>query len=579
MKLIWIHLKNGMVEVRQSPLLWVLIGVLSIGFILRVWGISFGLPNLYHEDEGFEVNRALQLASGSFDFTRIGKGGYFYVLFVEFGFLFVFLKLVGMIDSAKDFALLFIRDPSYFYLIGRFTTAVIGTISLFLVYKVGTRVYSRLVGVVAAVLLCINILHAQLSHYITVDVPLTCLCLASFIFILRILESDKIHNYLWAAFFIALASMTKMPGFILAFPFFVAHIARQRNESRNIVLAIFDKKWILACLVLVLVYVLGNPGILFYFKTVISGVFQIYKGSSGNADALSGVDGPEGSTEAFSPLGYYVDAILSSMGMIVFVLSLVGMLSAFLKPKLGAFLLILFGGIFFLALALSADPILMFTRYVLPLTPIFAVFGAHVIVVLATFLCKYVPLNATVLSLLLVVLLSISGVKGVIDANTRILMKDSRTASKEWIETNIPANSKILIEGFTAQSFRSSTPLLNSRDNIKLAIQQFKEKNELGKVKYFQFELEANTGKRYDLVLYNNRTLLSLEEYIADGVEYLVLRPDYLLKSPKYKGEGFDFVESIRNSVQLELVESFVGESSGGSGPYIEFYKVKSTNP
>ncbi|MGC1510509.1 ArnT family glycosyltransferase, partial [Ketobacter sp.] len=271
MKLIWVYLKNGMAEVRQSPLLWLLIGVMFVGFVLRVWGISFGLPNLYHEDEGFEVNRALQLASGSFDFTRIGKGGYFYVLFADFGLLFVFLKLVGMVDSAKDFALLFIRDPSYFYLMGRFTTAVIGTLCLFLVYKIGSRVYSRLVGVIAAALLCVNLLHAQLSHYITVDIPLTCLCLASFIFILRVLESNKLSNYLWAAFFIALASMTKMPGFILVFPFYLAHLSRQKSESRNVVLAAFDKKWILACLFLVLVYVLGNPGILFYFTTVISG--------------------------------------------------------------------------------------------------------------------------------------------------------------------------------------------------------------------------------------------------------------------------------------------------------------------
>ena len=55
MKLIWVYLKNGMAEVRQSPLLWLLIGVMFVGFVLRVWGISFGLPNLYHEDEGFEV--------------------------------------------------------------------------------------------------------------------------------------------------------------------------------------------------------------------------------------------------------------------------------------------------------------------------------------------------------------------------------------------------------------------------------------------------------------------------------------------------------------------------------------------
>ncbi|MBK8973382.1 MAG: hypothetical protein IPM37_19225, partial [Hahellaceae bacterium] len=80
-------------ELKRSPLLMLLCAIILLGFGLRVWGINFGLPFLYHADEGFEVNRALQLANGSFDFSRVAKGGYFYLLFAEFGFLFVFLKI------------------------------------------------------------------------------------------------------------------------------------------------------------------------------------------------------------------------------------------------------------------------------------------------------------------------------------------------------------------------------------------------------------------------------------------------------------------------------------------------------
>ncbi|MVF11150.1 phospholipid carrier-dependent glycosyltransferase [Ketobacter sp. MCCC 1A13808] len=577
MKLIWVHIKSSISEVRQSPLLWVLLGVLFIGLVLRVWGISFGLPNLYHEDEGFEVNRALQLASGSFDFTRIGKGGYFYVLFADFGLLFVFLKLVGMVESAKDFALLFIRDPSYFYLMGRFTTAVIGTLSLFLMYKVGSKVFSRLAGVIAAVLLCVNLLHAQLSHYITVDIPLTCLCLASFIFILRVLEDNKISNYLWAACFIALASMTKMPGFILVFPFFVAHIVRQKSESRNILIAAFDKKWILACILLALVYILGNPGILIYFKSVVLGVFQIYKSQIASSDS-SDIGGLNESGEALSPLTFYIDAIFSSMGLVVFVIALVGMLVALLKPKIEAILLLLFGGVFFLALALSADPVLMFPRYVLPIIPVIVLFAAQFIVIVSELLSKHVHLDYSVLSIVFVALLAIGGVRGVIEENMRFSIQDSRTVSRNWIEENVPENATILVEGFTAQSFRGSTPILNSRENIQLAIQHFEETNQPGKAKYFRLELEANTGKRYDLELYNNTNLTDLAGYLSKGVEYIVLRPDYLTKSPKYMETGPQFVESIRNNSTLELVKTFIGESSGGAGPYIELYKVKSIN-
>ena len=75
--------------VRRSPASSLVLVIVLGAFGLRIWGIQFGLPYLFHNDEGFEVIRALQLGSGEFDFDRVSKGGYFYLLFIEFGFLFV----------------------------------------------------------------------------------------------------------------------------------------------------------------------------------------------------------------------------------------------------------------------------------------------------------------------------------------------------------------------------------------------------------------------------------------------------------------------------------------------------------
>ncbi|MBK7727724.1 MAG: hypothetical protein IPJ33_04230 [Gammaproteobacteria bacterium] len=95
--------------------------IVAVALILRTWGTSFGLPFVYHPDEGIEVNRALQLGTGDFDFGtfRMLKGGYFYLLFVEFGFIFVILKLLGVVASTQDFAHLYLSNPTIFYLVGR----------------------------------------------------------------------------------------------------------------------------------------------------------------------------------------------------------------------------------------------------------------------------------------------------------------------------------------------------------------------------------------------------------------------------------------------------------------------------
>ena len=59
----------------------ILVAIMLLAFGLRIWGIWFGLPYIFHNDEGNEVLRALQLGSGQFNFQRIDKGLYFYFLF------------------------------------------------------------------------------------------------------------------------------------------------------------------------------------------------------------------------------------------------------------------------------------------------------------------------------------------------------------------------------------------------------------------------------------------------------------------------------------------------------------------
>ena len=161
--------------------------ILLVAFALRVWGIWFGLPYVFHNDEGNEVLRALQLGTGQFNFQRIDKGVYFYLLFIEYGVLFVILNILGIVNSASEFGEYFIRDPSAFYLIGRVTTVVIGTATVFLVYKIGRLAYSTTTALFAAGALAINVLHAKLSHFVTVDVPLAFFTTAALFFAVRMI--------------------------------------------------------------------------------------------------------------------------------------------------------------------------------------------------------------------------------------------------------------------------------------------------------------------------------------------------------------------------------------------------------
>ena len=89
----------------HEPLFWLLV-TLGIGLVLRLWGIDFGLPyeGLTYEqltfEESKEVHRALKLGAGEYAWV-FGKGGLYYLLFIEYGLLFVVSWTLGWVSDSQ----------------------------------------------------------------------------------------------------------------------------------------------------------------------------------------------------------------------------------------------------------------------------------------------------------------------------------------------------------------------------------------------------------------------------------------------------------------------------------------------
>src|SRR5688500_12030475 len=133
----------------------VLVLVLGLACLLRLWGTWYGLPYSYYVDEYHEVMRALELGVGGFNLERTGKGGFYFVLLPEYGFYYVIIKLLGIVDSTREFAEYFVRDPSAFYLMGRVTAALIGTLTVGAAIYFGKRAYGATAGLMSGLFLSI----------------------------------------------------------------------------------------------------------------------------------------------------------------------------------------------------------------------------------------------------------------------------------------------------------------------------------------------------------------------------------------------------------------------------------------
>jgi hypothetical protein len=550
--------------------------LLTAAFALRLWGIWFGLPFSYHPDEYHEVFRALELGSGGFNLDRTGKGGYFYVLFVEYGFLFVALKIAGIVDSAQDFARYYFRDPSSFYLIGRATTALIGTLNVYLVYRLGSRAYSVGAGLLAAVFLAFDFLNTEHSHFVTVDVPMTCLATGALLFAVRMVTGGGPRDYKVAALFAALATTTKLPAILLLIPLVIAHyyyVKQQDGAARNFFLG-RDLWW--AAGIFVGVLAITNPGL---FLRVPFGM--MFSGAEGmDPEVIEGefVD----TMLAVGPnlFAYYWDAFVNSMGWPLLIVSLAGSVYALWKRTPTDVMLVAFAAVWYVVFC-ATDSALYYPRYMLPVIVVLTVFAGRALYdgwirtgqLIAP---RRFVVPRQIVAFTVIVVAVISPVYATITNNILLTQEDTRTLAKEWFENNVPGGSKVLIEGLTIEPTGHTVPLHDSAENLREILEYYKGIGDRGKVTYLQFKLQVIPKRTYDLELMQHAELKSLEDYKAAGVQYLVIRPESLENSRKSGAAALAFFEALRTDPDVSLIKSFRLDPQSRTGPAIDVYRIDS---
>ena len=556
----------------------ILLAILAVAVGLRLWGVNWGLPLLLHNDEGNEVLRALRLGAGDFELQRVAKGGYFYLLFVEYGVLYLALRLFGIVGSPADFADFFVRDPTVFYLIGRTTTALIGAATVYLVYSLGRRAYSRAAGLWGAGLLAINVLHADLSHYIAVDVPMTFLAVATLYFAVRMVTEDRASNYAWAALFAALATTTKITAVLLLVPLLLAHFFHARAAGRPARFYFVGAPLLRAAAVFMITYVVTTPGIITHFGNVVSWTSGLFATTpDAGVAASAGTPGATTASDYESPNLYrfYANVLLQSMGLPAFILCLAGILYAFVRRTAVDLVLLSYAACVYLAMAGTSDESLYYPRYILPAIPVLAILSGRVT---DDTLLRVRERYRSVATVMTVAALAFMPLPQIVDANVLMTREDTRATAKKWIEAHVPADAKIFIEGTRTRPIEGTVPLNNSPGNLKARIAAYRDR-EPGKARYFDIERRVRAGPTYDLLTVSAYDeLRDLQYYKSSGVEYFVLRPDAYPQSRR-RPHWPRLVAELRSDPETILLKRFSPVAGQTPGPLIEIYKVSSDKP
>lgn len=418
-----------------------LIFILVIGFLLRLTGIGFGLPYPYQWDESQLTDTALKMM----------KTGDYNPHFFKYPTLYIYLQLIvyvihyfyamgtGIISSLDEIKTeadthwpWTMSHPS-FYLWGRLLTCLLGTITIFFVYKIAMTLINEKVALLSALFLALSPGHIEHSRYIGPDVPGTLFVLAAVLFASYIYKyggSSTIYSL--AGLFGGFAVATKYNNFWVIFPLIIAHAFNQRKEG------FFKKNFFLMMFFLIFGFYLGCPYALWDLPGFLKGAgweVRHYK--------LVDHPGAEGTDSGF----FYFSSLYDySLGIPLTIFCLSGLVIGFLKNLKAQLIILSFPVLYYFFMSMQR---VRFIRNTMPLLPFACIFAAIALYYSLEYLAekkswisKY---KQHILCGSMVILTIWPFVKSVSDAKELHYLKDSRTETAEWVKENIPEGSTIAV--------------------------------------------------------------------------------------------------------------------------------------
>lgn len=413
-------------------------GVLALALGLRLTGMQYGLPQLYHQDEPILVNHAMALGAAGLNphFFIIGPFS-IYFLFLVYGSFFVAGSAMGIFADKNAFALAFLQDPTAFYAAGRLLLgALCGTATVGLVYRSGRRFFSNDTARVAALFLAVAPMHVMHSHFIYADIPLTLAALLFFYRLLRLTEAPTGMNAVWAGASAGLALAVKYTAAYFFPAALFAHFLVFGRDS-------FKPAALRRALG-------GGVAALAAFALLAPYTFLDWPEFRSQMIQQSAAQSPVGWWHHF---GY---SLAGGTGVLFILLAVGGFLATLSSPDRRWKIAAAFGVCYFTANVYFSQT---FARYMLPLAPFAALWAAEGWLRLSRRF-KLGPRTALfVLAAALVELVSAS-----VYGDALLLQKDTRTLAKEWVEREVPAGSVIAVDNrFFAPALRQTRAQLEEK--------------------------------------------------------------------------------------------------------------------
>ena len=520
-------------RLRARPGLWLMSAVASmcgVALALRLAGIGFGLPYEYHPDEVQYVRQAASMGTRGLEPTWWNDPPFYkYLLFAEDITFFGIGKLTGRFTSSADFGTQLKLDPTPLYLLGRGTSAVMGALTLLLVYASGATAFSRLVGVLGALFWATSFLAVREAHFAVNDATLTFCTTLVLLAAVRVARTPDRRWYVVAGIGLGVGFATKYSALVGIVPFGIAFLISSGRNWRSLVnhLPNVALAGSVACMAAIAAspYFAATPG-----KVINDAYESLY------VPGREGFNGWE-----ISNLGgylYYADTLRWGLGWGMLLFSLAGVCMVLTRPSRT--------GLVVLSLPLSmylfmGQEQMYFGRFILPAIPPLVVLAGAVVLKVGQ--CLPQKRVRALVVVTLGCLLVGPGLMTSLRFDTLLETRDTRTLAKNWIESNVASGAKIATDWdfFGPPLASSSLPVADSN-------------------RTFDVEIEEGKGLPDH----------ELNWYVEQGFDYLVVSSyisDVRVLDPDAQEERDRFYRSLDD--QLRPIKVIAPRSDGADAPFV----------
>ncbi|HEX7503193.1 MAG TPA: glycosyltransferase family 39 protein, partial [Acidobacteriota bacterium] len=412
------------------------------------YGLGWGLPYHFHSDEFLLAASAEKLRTTPSVAQLIRQEPRFYL----YPPVLMYLS-IGLVSTSTLFRPFDHSDPAslkLFYLLARGIVAVFGLATVFMLYFLGSRLYSRTAGLLAAFFLAFTVLHVRDSHFFCTDVPMTFFLVLILYLCADIVEKKDLKAYLLTGIATGIALATKQTALLVIPVILAAHLISiwsGRGHS-------FPERWLALFSISSLkklAVVLGITAIAFLIANpfVVMNPAQFITRSLKTFEYVKGANQPQWSFQfTGATAGYWFTNLLYyGMGPALEILCLWGVLWALWKRKWADGLIFSFLAVYFVSIGFGY---MKFIRYAIPLLPFLCLLGARLAAELYEIVKTRIFRLILNMGMILVGALSVFCTLAYLNIYRQ---DDARIQASRWIHENIPRGSTV------AYNISYATPL------------------------------------------------------------------------------------------------------------------------